>query len=70
MTNFEFARVYLLFPTIIERRLAPQYNQFMKNNVSKVKADNPGITHKEAFKQVALMWATAKENPKVNKEVA
>eukprot|EP00183_Erythrolobus_madagascarensis_P007113 CAMPEP_0185846088 /NCGR_PEP_ID=MMETSP1354-20130828/1847_1 /TAXON_ID=708628 /ORGANISM="Erythrolobus madagascarensis, Strain CCMP3276" /LENGTH=66 /DNA_ID=CAMNT_0028546171 /DNA_START=81 /DNA_END=281 /DNA_ORIENTATION=- len=47
----------------VPKKLSP-YNQFMKNNVAKVKSENPGITHKEAFKQVALMWATAKENPK------
>eukprot|EP00184_Porphyridium_aerugineum_P003169 CAMPEP_0184695268 /NCGR_PEP_ID=MMETSP0313-20130426/2965_1 /TAXON_ID=2792 /ORGANISM="Porphyridium aerugineum, Strain SAG 1380-2" /LENGTH=69 /DNA_ID=CAMNT_0027153699 /DNA_START=258 /DNA_END=467 /DNA_ORIENTATION=+ len=45
------------------KALSP-YNTFMKNNVARVKAENPGITHKEAFKTVALMWATAKENPK------
>ncbi|KAJ2082516.1 hypothetical protein H4R24_001542 [Coemansia sp. RSA 988] len=41
------------------------YNKYMKNEISKVKNDNPGLTHKEAFKMVALSWKTAPENPKV-----
>ncbi|PIA17874.1 hypothetical protein COEREDRAFT_21886, partial [Coemansia reversa NRRL 1564] len=44
------------------KKLSP-YNKYMKNEISKVKNNNPGITHKEAFKMVALSWKTAPENP-------
>ncbi|ORZ06872.1 hypothetical protein BCR42DRAFT_426618 [Absidia repens] len=44
------------------------YNMYMKAELGKVKKDNPGMTHKEAFKKVAESWATAPENPKNKKE--
>ncbi|KAJ1921419.1 hypothetical protein H4219_000736 [Mycoemilia scoparia] len=40
------------------------YNIFMKNELPKFKAKNPTMEHKEAFRQVAFLWKTAKENPK------
>ncbi|ORX70161.1 hypothetical protein DL89DRAFT_153143 [Linderina pennispora] len=40
------------------------YNKFMKDQLPKFKQSNPGVTHKEAFKKVAQLWANAKENPK------
>ncbi|KAG0229996.1 hypothetical protein BGW41_002816 [Actinomortierella wolfii] len=44
------------------KKLSP-YNKFMKEHLAKVKADKPSLSHKEAFKEVAAMWKTAKENP-------
>ncbi|KNC97655.1 uncharacterized protein SPPG_09438 [Spizellomyces punctatus DAOM BR117] len=45
------------------KRGASPYNQFMKTELAKVKADNPGIAHKEAFKVAASHWKNAPENP-------
>ncbi|KAJ3039948.1 hypothetical protein HDV00_011614 [Rhizophlyctis rosea] len=39
------------------------YNLFMKTELPKVKAANPGIAHKEAFKMAAGNWKNAPENP-------
>lgn len=42
------------------------YNQFMKEELGRVKAANPNLEHKEAFKQAALNWKSYKErNPGV-----
>lgn len=40
------------------------FNEFMKANLVKIKAENPNIKHTEAFGKAAELWATAKENPK------
>ncbi|KAG0210339.1 hypothetical protein BGX28_009391 [Mortierella sp. GBA30] len=40
------------------------YNTFMKEELPKYKAANPGVEHKEAFKQVASKWKTSSLNPK------
>ncbi len=40
------------------------FNDFMKVNIIKIKAENPYIKHTEAFGKAAALWATAKENPK------
>ncbi|KAI9034486.1 hypothetical protein DFJ74DRAFT_700864 [Hyaloraphidium curvatum] len=39
------------------------YNDFMKTEIPRVKSENPGIAHKEAFKQAAKNWKNAPENP-------
>ncbi|KAF9160243.1 hypothetical protein DFQ26_005753 [Actinomortierella ambigua] len=44
------------------KKLSP-YNKFMKDQLSKVKAADTKLTHKEAFKKVAEMWKDAPENP-------
>ncbi|KAI9096557.1 hypothetical protein DFS34DRAFT_581259, partial [Phlyctochytrium arcticum] len=46
------------------KRGASPYNMFMKTELTKVKADTPGIGHKEAFKVAASHWKDAPENPK------
>jgi len=46
-----------------KRKLSP-YNAFMKSELPKVKAENPNLDHKTAFKQVAERWKTSPENPK------
>ncbi|KAI9490248.1 hypothetical protein BDB00DRAFT_875565 [Zychaea mexicana] len=40
------------------KKVSP-YNKFMKEELGKVKAANPGIAHKEAQN-----WATSPDNPK------
>ncbi|KAJ3055546.1 hypothetical protein HK097_010154 [Rhizophlyctis rosea] len=45
------------------KRGTSAYNVFMKNELPKVKAANPGIAHKEAFKKAAGNWKNSPENP-------
>ncbi|KAI1321608.1 hypothetical protein EDD11_003088 [Mortierella claussenii] len=40
------------------------YNTFMKEELPKYKAKHAGVEHKEAFKQVAIMWKKSPQNPK------
>ncbi|RHZ63321.1 hypothetical protein Glove_330g19 [Diversispora epigaea] len=46
-----------------KRKLSP-YNAFMKNELPKVKAENPNLEHKAAFKLVAERWKNSPDNPK------
>ncbi|TPX44251.1 hypothetical protein SeLEV6574_g04593 [Synchytrium endobioticum] len=39
------------------------YNQYMKDELGKVKADNPALDHKAAFKMCAQNWKTSPKNP-------
>ncbi|KAL1924108.1 uncharacterized protein VTP21DRAFT_7143 [Calcarisporiella thermophila] len=48
------------------KKLSP-YNKFMKAEVAKVKAENPDLNHKEAFKKAASRWKDSPENPKNKK---
>jgi len=48
------------------KKLSP-YNKFMKTEIVKVKAENPDILHKDAFKMVAQRWKDSDENPKNKK---
>lgn len=43
------------------------YNKYMKDQLPKYKASNPGKNHKDAFRAVAELWAKAPENPKNSK---
>ncbi|KAI9475771.1 MAG: hypothetical protein EXX96DRAFT_574571 [Benjaminiella poitrasii] len=43
------------------------YTEFMSTEIPKVKKENPGFTHKEAFKKAASNWATSPSNPKNKK---
>ncbi|KAG9304256.1 hypothetical protein G9A89_019818 [Geosiphon pyriformis] len=45
-------------------RKPSSYNLFMKSELPKVKAENPNLDHKEAFKLVASRWKDSPENPK------
>ena len=47
-----------------KRKLSP-YNAFMKSELPKVKAENPNLEHKAAFKLVAERWKDHPDNPKV-----
>lgn len=48
------------------KRAPSTYNVFMKNELKKVKQENPDLNHKAAFSKAAGNWATAKENPNPN----
>ncbi|KAI8338060.1 hypothetical protein BC941DRAFT_424492 [Chlamydoabsidia padenii] len=43
---------------------ASAYNLYMKEELPKLKKENPGLNHKEAFKKVAESWAASPKNPK------
>ena len=45
-------------------RAPSAYNEFMKDEIAKVKKANPELGHKEAFKIAAANWKTSKDNPK------
>ncbi|KAK9766859.1 hypothetical protein K7432_003755 [Basidiobolus ranarum] len=49
------------------KKLSP-YNKFMKTELPKVKAEDPSIAHKDAFKVVAGRWKNAPENPANKKD--
>jgi len=38
----------------------------MRTELPKVKAENPGMDHREAFKLAASRWKDSADNPKVN----
>ncbi|KAI8380396.1 hypothetical protein BD560DRAFT_388139 [Blakeslea trispora] len=48
------------------KKLSP-YNNFMKEELAKIKKDNEGISHKDAFKMAAQNWAKSSDNPKNKK---
>ncbi|CAH1756935.1 5629_t:CDS:2 [Entrophospora sp. SA101] len=54
-------------PTGGKRKLSP-YNAFMKSELPKVKAENPNLEHKAAFKLVAERWKNSADNPKNQKD--
>ncbi|KAI9000146.1 hypothetical protein DFJ74DRAFT_697851 [Hyaloraphidium curvatum] len=39
------------------------YNTFMKEELPKIKAANPNVDHKEAFKLAAANWKNSPSNP-------
>jgi hypothetical protein len=43
------------------KRAATPYNLFMKEEVARIKKGDPLLAHKEAFKQAAANWGTAKQ---------
>ncbi|PKY13645.1 hypothetical protein RhiirB3_399165 [Rhizophagus irregularis] len=46
------------------KRAPTAYNRFLKTELPKVKAENPGMNHKEAFKLAANNWKDSPDNPK------
>ncbi|CAG8489984.1 6185_t:CDS:2 [Paraglomus occultum] len=54
LTNFTMSEIFKLSP----------YNKYVKSELPKVKADNPDLDHKAAFKLVAERWKNSPENPK------
>jgi ethanolamine utilization protein EutP (predicted NTPase) len=49
-----------------QKRALTPYNQFMKQEITKIKAKQPNITHKAAFKEAAQRWMISLNNPKKN----
>ncbi|KAJ2062904.1 hypothetical protein GGI17_002070 [Coemansia sp. S146] len=45
-------------------KAASPYSAFFQRELKKIKQENPGIAHKDAFKQAGLNWRTSPENPK------
>jgi hypothetical protein len=60
----------IIFFFVLGRNKITPYNKFMKTELPKVKADNPKVSHKEAFKIVAERWKDSPENPKNAQEPA
>lgn len=54
---------------VAARALSP-YNQYMKANVGRLKRENPGMGHKNAFRAAAAAWGKAPENPKAGANAA
>ncbi|KAJ1921045.1 hypothetical protein H4219_000903 [Mycoemilia scoparia] len=50
-------------------RKMSKYNDFMKQELVRVKQNNPNIAHKEAFKLAASGWKNSPMNPKNAKPV-
>ena len=48
-----------------EPRELTGYNKFMQQQLEAIKKNNPGLSHRDAFKQTSALWATSPENPKV-----
>ncbi|KAI9342914.1 hypothetical protein BDR26DRAFT_858981 [Obelidium mucronatum] len=48
-------------------RAPSAYNVFMKTELPRVKAEDPNLSHKDAFKIVAANWKDSPLNP-VNKK--
>ena len=48
-----------------EPRELTGYNKFMQQQLEAIKKNNPGLSHRDAFKQASALWATSPENPKV-----
>ncbi|KAJ3063506.1 hypothetical protein HK102_008453 [Quaeritorhiza haematococci] len=49
-------------------RKPSKYNEFLKTEITKVKKEQPTLTHREAFKIAASRWKTAPENPNREKD--
>ncbi|OIR58108.1 MAG: uncharacterized protein A8A55_1126 [Amphiamblys sp. WSBS2006] len=45
-------------------RVSSAYNFYMKEELARVKAKTPEISHRDAFRKAAENWASATENPK------
>ncbi|KAI8845185.1 yabby protein-domain-containing protein [Chytriomyces cf. hyalinus JEL632] len=46
-----------------KERVPSAYNMFMKTELSRVKSEDPKLTHKEAFKIAAGNWKDSDVNP-------
>ena len=52
----------------VVRRAPTEYNIFVKNNIGKVKEENPELSRQELMKKVAFMWKTQKNGVRVEEE--
>jgi len=51
---------------ILKKREPSAYNLFVKDKIAEIKAENPGIDSKEAFKNAVAMWNKEKEAKKTD----
>ncbi|KAF9437681.1 hypothetical protein BGZ76_011593 [Entomortierella beljakovae] len=51
-------------PVVAPKKKMSAYNTFMKEELPKYKAKHANVEHKEAFKQVAILWKNSPLNPK------
>ncbi|CAE6504996.1 unnamed protein product [Rhizoctonia solani] len=51
-------------PKEVKEKTPTLYQTFMKERLPSYKAEHPDVTHKDAFRAVALEWKDADENPK------
>ena len=52
----------------VVKRAPTEYNIFVKNNIGKVKEENPELSRHELMKKVAFMWKTQKNGVRVEEE--
>ena len=53
----------------VVKRAPTEYNIFVKNNIGKVKEENPELSRPELMKIVAIMWKNQKEGVQEKEEV-
>ncbi|KAL3336575.1 hypothetical protein AABB24_029298 [Solanum stoloniferum] len=54
---------FVVKPPEKKHRLPSAYNRFMKEEIQRIKAENPEIPHREAFSAAAKNWARYIPNP-------
>ena len=47
-------------------RKPTKYNEFMKKELARIKKDEEGITHKDAWSKASSGWSKSSDNPKNN----
>ena len=52
----------------VVKRAPTEYNIFVKNNIGKVKEENPELSRPELMKKVAFMWKTQKNGVRAEEE--
>ena len=52
----------------VVKRPPTKYNIFVKDNIGKVKEENPELSRHELMKKVAFMWKTQKNGVRVEEE--
>lgn len=55
--NHEPPRMLPIRPPEKRQRVPSAYNRFIKDEIQRIKASNPDITHREAFSTAAKNWA-------------
>nr|XP_025886851.1 protein CRABS CLAW isoform X1 [Solanum lycopersicum] len=54
---------FVVKPPEKKHRLPSAYNRFMKEEIQRIKSENPEIPHREAFSAAAKNWARYLPNP-------
>ncbi|PIN00638.1 hypothetical protein CDL12_26862 [Handroanthus impetiginosus] len=55
--EYEQPRMTPVCPPEKRQRVPSAYNRFIKEEIQRIKANNPEITHREAFSTAAKNWA-------------